>query len=183
MNVNPRISPLGPPYAPGVAEDFAKLMPPGMEPISLFRTIAHNPRVLGRFRRSGLLDPGSVSVRERELVILRTAARGGSEYEWGVHVAFFAHAAGLDERTVAATVLGGPEEFDAADALLIRLADELHDRGDVDDELFASLRARYDEAQIVELVALAGYYTLVSFMANVARVPLEPGAPRFPSRS
>jgi 4-carboxymuconolactone decarboxylase len=175
-----RIAPLEPPYPSSVQEDFAKLMPPGMQPIALFRTIAHNPRVLGRFRRSGLLDPGSISIRERELVILRTTARSGSEYEWGVHVAFFAKAAGLTDRDVSATALGTADAFDERDRLLIRLADELHDHHTLGDALFDTLRARFDEGQLVELIALAGYYTLVSFMTNAARIPLEPGAPRFP---
>src|SRR5262245_15400111 len=99
-----RISPAEPPYDPQVAEDFAKLMPPGMPPIALFRVLAKNPRVLGRVRRGGLLDPGSISVRQREIVILRTTARAGAEHEWGVHAAFFAGAAGLDPAALAATV-------------------------------------------------------------------------------
>src|SRR5579871_6669915 len=85
----PRLEPLPPPYRPSVTEDFSKLMPPGVEPLGLFKTLAHNPRVLGRVRRGGLLDPGSISIRARELVILRTTALCGAEYEWGVHAAFF----------------------------------------------------------------------------------------------
>jgi hypothetical protein len=56
-----RLSPLEPPFAPDVAEDLGKLMPPGIPPLGLFTTVAHNPRVLRRFRRGGLLDPGSIS--------------------------------------------------------------------------------------------------------------------------
>src|SRR5262249_23183295 len=70
-----RINPLAPPYADRLAEDFAALMPPGVPPIALFRTLAKNPRVLRRVRRGGLLDPGSITVRQREIVILRTTAR------------------------------------------------------------------------------------------------------------
>lgn len=55
-----RIAPLKEPYPPKVLEDFDKLMP-GMEPLRLFRTLAHNPRVLRRVRRGGLLDPGSIA--------------------------------------------------------------------------------------------------------------------------
>src|SRR6185436_19771343 len=54
-----RIPPLAPPYAAAVAEDLEKLMPPGIPPIGLFRTLAHNPRVLRRVRKGGLLDPGA----------------------------------------------------------------------------------------------------------------------------
>ena len=88
-----RIDPASPPFTDRVAEDLEKLMPPGMEPIRLFRVLARNPRLLRRVRRGGLLDPGSVSLRQRELMILRTTARCRGEYEWGVHVGFFGGAA------------------------------------------------------------------------------------------
>lgn len=83
----PRIEPLDSPFEPSVAEAFSRFLPPGMAPLKLFRTQAHNPRVLQRMFAGNLLDAGSVSARVRELVILRTCARCGSEYEWGVHVA------------------------------------------------------------------------------------------------
>ena len=100
----PRIEPLSPPFTAPVADDLTKLMPPGVPPLALFRMVAHNPRVLRRMRRGGLLDPGAITARDRELVILRTCARCGAEYEWGVHVTFFAAAVGLTPAEVAAAV-------------------------------------------------------------------------------
>jgi len=175
-----RIDPLTPPYEGPVAEDLKKMMPPGMEPIALFRTLAKNPRVLRRFRRGSLLDPGSVSVRQRELMILRTTALAGAEYEWGVHVAFFASSAGLSERQVRATVIKDEDAWDEDDLLILRLAEELHRDARPSDETFEALRAGHDEPQILELLALAGFYRCVSYIVNGAGVPLEPGAARFP---
>lgn len=43
----PRIAPVDPPYAPEIQADFDKLMR-GVPPLRLFRTLAHNPRVLQR---------------------------------------------------------------------------------------------------------------------------------------
>src|SRR5260370_40999539 len=123
-----RIAPLAPPYSDRVGEDFAALMPPGVPPIALFRTLAKNPRVLRRIRRGGLLDPGSITVRQREIVILRTTARAGAEYEWGVHAAFFGSAAGLSDAELAATVIAGPDALCCNEeaTLLVRLAAEMH---------------------------------------------------------
>jgi len=176
-----RLPPLEPPYEAAVAEDLRKLMPPGMAPIGLFRTIAHNPRVLGRVRRGGLLDPGSLTLRERELVILRTTALCGSEYEWGVHVAFFARAAGLDAAQVAATVSGDPGAFSDDDRLIIALCDALHRAATVDDDLWATLAARWRPEQLVELIVLAGQYHMIAYLTNALAIALEPGAPRFSS--
>jgi len=102
----PRIQALIPPYADGVQQDFDRIMPPGIPPLTLFRTVGQNPRVLSRMIAGGLLDKGSISVRAREIVILRTCALCGAEYEWGVHVAAFSSKAGFTPTQVAATVHG-----------------------------------------------------------------------------
>ena len=69
----PRIAPLDPPYPDDVQSAFDKLMR-GAPPLLLFRTVARNPRVLQRMMAGGLLDRGSIPLRSRELMILRTCA-------------------------------------------------------------------------------------------------------------
>jgi 4-carboxymuconolactone decarboxylase len=64
----------------------------------------------------------------------------------------------------------------------VRLVDELHDSSRVGNALWAELRAEWSEAQLVELVALVGFYHLISFCANAFRLPLEPYGARFPER-
>src|SRR5215468_9149955 len=106
-----RLPPREPPFDATTAEDLARLMPPGVPPLRLFTTLAHNPRVLRRVRKGGLLDPGSIALRDREIVILRTCALCGSEYEWGAHVRFFARAAGFAPAELAAIATGDPAPF------------------------------------------------------------------------
>ena len=67
-------------------------MPPAVPPLMLFTTLARDPRLFGKFFAAGLLDRGHLTLRQREIVIDRTTALCGSEYEWGVHVALFARA-------------------------------------------------------------------------------------------
>jgi len=176
-----RMAPIEPPYDSAVAEDLVKLMPPGVPPLRLFRTLAHNPRVLRRVRKGGLLDPGAVTLRERELVILRTTALCRSEYEWGVHVAFFAAAAGLSAAQIAATVTGELAAFPVEDRAMIELCDALHGTAAVPDELWQRLAAGRGPAQLVELVALAGQYHMISYVTNALGIELEADAPRFPA--
>jgi alkylhydroperoxidase family enzyme len=180
----PRLAPAQPPFGPELDDALAKLMPPGVEPLKLFRTLAHNPRVLSRFLAGGLLDRGSISLRERELAILRTCARCGSEYEWGVHVAFFAARAGLGDDQVRATCrreLPADGVFTPRERAILALCDALHDRAQVDDELWSALAAEFAPSQIVELIALAGFYHTVSFATNALRIEREAGVPRFPA--
>src|ERR1700733_5088616 len=99
-----RIAPLQPPYAPDIQGQFDRIMR-GAPPLTLFRVIAGNSRTWEKFRAGSLLDPGPLVLREREIVIDRTCALTGCEYEWGVHVAIFAKAAELTDQQVRATVL------------------------------------------------------------------------------
>ena len=179
-----RLAPLDPPYAPDTADTLAAMMPPGMPPLRLFRTLAHNPRVLAKIRASNLLDRGSLERRQREIVILRTTARCRCEYEWGVHVAFFAAKVGLGAAEIAATVHGSADArvWSPAERLLIRLADELHESARLSDALFAELRGHFRDDQLVELVVLAGFYHTISFAVNGLGVELEDYAVRFPAR-
>lgn len=171
-----RLAPKDPPYAPDVEASFAKLMPDGQPPLALFRVLAHNPRVLRRIQRGGLLDPGAVSVRARELVILRTCALCGAGYEWGVHARFFGPAAELDDASLDATWTHGSSwtGFAAQDRLVLRLAESLAATRTLDAGLYAELGAFFAPEALVELVVLAGLYHAVSFVVNAFEVPAEP---------
>src|SRR5262249_42668176 len=117
-------------------------------------------------------------------LILRTCARAGAEYEWGVHVAAFAAAVGLSDAAVARTAQATPAEVAAAadaDAPGLRLADELPDGGTPSDAAWAALARDYDDAALLEMIAVVGFYHLISFVANAARIELEPWAARFPA--
>src|SRR5262245_43601522 len=137
MSASARIATADPPYAPEVQARFDALMPPGAEPLVLFRTLARDLRLFQRFMGGGLLDRGHLTLRQREVVVHQVTARCGSEYEWGVHAAFFAKRVGLDAEQLRAIVRGGPDDacWSAEDRLLLRFADALHARCDIDDVL------------------------------------------------
>jgi alkylhydroperoxidase family enzyme len=103
----PRIDPLEPPYPEQVGETLRRMMPPDVEPLRLFRTVAWNHPVLERFRQIGayLLNFGKLEPIEREIVLHRTCARCGCAYEWGVHAAVFARQVGLSEAQLEATAV------------------------------------------------------------------------------
>jgi alkylhydroperoxidase family enzyme len=178
----PRIAPLEPPYAPDIAEQFDRIMR-GAPPLVLFRVMAGNARAWEKFRAGSLLDRGPLSLREREIVIDRTCARTGCEYEWGVHVAAFAAAAHLTEEQVRATVRGAAAVacWSEAEQVLIATADALHDRATLSEVEFAALSAHYEEAQIFEIILLCGFYHTVSYLANGLALPLEEKGAKFPT--
>ena len=125
----PRIAPLQPPYPPEIQQQFDRIMR-GAPPLMLFRVMAGHARAWEKFRAGSLLDRGPLTLREREIVIDRTCARTGCEYEWGVHVATFAEAAHLTDEQVRATVRGDADAacWSAAEQALIAAVDALHER-------------------------------------------------------
>jgi 4-carboxymuconolactone decarboxylase len=187
LATNPRILPLQAPYEPEIGAILKKWMPPGaeVEPLRLFRTLAVHDELASRMRPvgAGILGHGRVDPREREIVVHRTCARAGAEYEWGVHVLAYGKPLGLDDAQITATVNGEADDpaWSERDALLIRLADELHDTCTVSDPLWAELAKHFREDQLLELVITAGWYRLLSYVINAAGIELEPWAARFPA--
>ena len=176
-----RIAPLSPPYAPEIQEQFDRIMR-GAPPLMLFRAMAGQRRAWEKFRGGSLLDRGPLSLREREIVIDRTCALNACEYEWGVHIAAFAEAAHLTGEEVRATVHGGSAApcWSAAERVMLVAVEALHHRATLSGAEFAGLKAHYDDAKVLEIIQLCGFYRTVSYLANGLALPLEPNAARFP---
>ncbi len=182
----PRIAPLRAPYGAELEQMLQRWMPPGspLEPLALFRTLAVHDELFSRMRPlgAGILGHGRVQPRERELMILRTCARAGAEYEWGVHAVAFGESVGLTEDQLAATASGSPDAtcWSEDEQALIRLADELHDSGGVSEATWTALYRRFTDDQLLELMIIAGWYRLLSYVINATRVQPESWAARFP---
>lgn len=149
--------------------------------INIFATLVRHPGLFSRWLPfGGKLLAGKLPARDRELLVLRTGWRCGSEYEWAQHV-LVGRQAGLTDDEIA-RVAAGPdgEGWDPFDALLLRAADELHDDHCLTDATWAALAERYDDRQMVEVPMVVGHYHLVSMTLNSLGVPLEDGAPRWP---
>lgn len=152
--------------------------------LNLFRVFANSTRFL-RKGTVNLLDRQSpLPLRLREIVILRVTANLGCEYEWGVHVTAFGGAAHLTEQQVAATRLSNHDAAGWSDEerLLITAIDQLSSTGRLEPGTLAVFRETWSAEQQLEILALAGNYHTVSYVANTAHLELESFAARFPSR-
>jgi alkylhydroperoxidase family enzyme len=180
-----RIEPLSPPYQAAVSERLETMMPPGVPPIGLFRTFVKNlpmTDAMGAWGSYELSKGLSLTMRDREIVIDRTCARCGCEYEWGVHVAFFADRVSLSGAQVTSLTHGSPSDGcweSRRDRLLIELSDSLHDTAQVDDVLWSRLVSAFSESELLDLLMLAGWYHAISFAANATGMALEDWAPTF----
>jgi alkylhydroperoxidase family enzyme len=175
-----RISPAQPPFPEDIRQKMDRTMK-GKPPLVLFTTLARDPRLFSKFFHAGLLDKGNLTMRQREIVINRTTALCGSEYEWGVHISAFAAHVKFTSAQIYAFVHGNPDEecWPLEERLLLRLCDALHATCRVDDALWQELKHLFNDEAMLELLMLAGFYRTVSYLTNGLNLPLEDNAARF----
>ncbi len=129
-----------------------------------------------RLRFGSLLDG-----RARELAILTVGAHWKAEYEFWAH-ARMARAEGLPEAIIEALRTGEtPPCENETQRLVHQVAHDLLHTGRVCDDLHAAASRALGHPKLVEVVALVGYYCLVSFTLSVADARLPEGeAPIWP---
>ena len=151
-------------------------------PLNIFLTLAKNPSLYDAFTKLGthLLFKGDIPAREREIVILRVGWRSQSEYEFGQHTVI-GQASGLTDEEIARLAHPELDDWSDNDAALVRLADELCAGDIVTDETWQTLSNQWKEAELLELLMVAGFYRLVSGLLNSAGVALEPSTPGWPA--
>ena len=118
---------------------------------------------------------GNLPGAAREIAILTVGAKWMAEYEWWAHTRV-GRREGVSDETIDAIhrgerpLLPDPVEQSAYDFTATLL-----ETGRVDPASYDAARAHLGDGGLVELVTLAGYYTLVSFTLNAFEVPLPGG--------
>jgi alkylhydroperoxidase family enzyme len=174
---SPRIPPIPPrewPEAMGAAVGalrpaHARLPFPEQDPDrpkgrNALGTFAHHPDLTTAFHtfNGHVLFGTTLSMRQRELLVLRVAARRQCEYEWLQHVVL-AGDAGLSEDDVARAGDGPDADgWSTEDAALLRAVDDLLDTAKVGDDTWAQLAATLEVPQLMDVVFTVGAYDLVA---------------------
>jgi alkylhydroperoxidase family enzyme len=126
---------------------------------------------------AGMIDVavlnGALDAGPREIAILRVGWRIGSVYEWSNHVGV-ARAAGLTDAEIVAVRTADAGVLSDADLLAIRVVDEVLDATSVSDATLAEARALLgDGDELIELVAIPGFYRAIGTLLLTFAVPLE----------
>ncbi|MCU1485317.1 MAG: Carboxymuconolactone decarboxylase [Actinomycetia bacterium] len=152
----------------------------GDDPPGTVAALAHPDALLGPFLgwAAALALQGTLPKRDHELLALRASWNGRSAFEWGEHTGY-ARDAGLTDDEVGRVATG--EGWTGHEAALLRAADELHATTTITDTTWAELAARYDAAQLVEVVYVVGQYTMLSMVANALDVGVPAGLDRLPA--
>jgi 4-carboxymuconolactone decarboxylase len=178
---SPRIAPIAEPSAE-LEEMFAKtLIGPSGKPINIFGTLGHHPKLLKRFNVLGgfFLNGGLLPAREREIVILRVGYLSQAVYEFGQHT-IIGLRVGLTEAEIVALASPARGTWSPKDGALVSLADDLCADNCVSDATWAALKDDWSEAELLELVMVAGMYRMVSGFLNTVGVQLDEGVPGWP---
>lgn len=180
MRLNePRIAPLA---LEAMDEEQRALVEPTRnngEVMNVFATLARHPKLLKRWRPlfSHVLFKSSLSPRDRELAILRTAVKCRADYEWGQHVPIGLEA-GLSEEEIA-DIAAGPAAagWSAHESALLTAVDELLDDSFISDATWQALSAGYDETRFTDLIFCVGQYKLVAMALNSYGVQFDERLP------
>jgi alkylhydroperoxidase family enzyme len=188
MSDEPRIPPLSPEEWGGDPDlkRILEAVPGGISrrlgDNNIFPTFARHPDFFRAWLPFGgyLLTAGKLPGRDRELLILRTAVRCRSSYEWGQHVRISLD--GGIEREAIDRVLEGPDAdgWTPHEAALLRAADELHDNSKISDTTWKTLAETYDTEQLIEATMVVGHYHMVAFGLNSFGVELDEGLEPLP---
>jgi 4-carboxymuconolactone decarboxylase len=151
--------------------------------INVTATLAHNEMVstgVGRFSRQ-LLFKGSVDPRLREMVILRMGWNCQSVYEFGQHT-LFGLDVGLTENEI--YWLTRPAShflWEQDEVALLEMVDDLYGDDCVSDATWAQLNSHFSVSDILEFMASALQYRLVSGLLNSCGVQRDEGVPGWPA--
>ena len=177
----PRIEPV---VLADAAPDIRAMLDPsgsGRDVAAVYRTFARHPKlypprqILSEYIRT----KSTLSPRVREMLILRIGWRCRSAYEWAAH-APAGRRAGLTDEQVTMLARSGYEGWSAADAAIVRAADELFTDDTISDATWKTLDDQFDERQLLDVLITTGGYRMVSMVLNTFGVPAEPNSEHFP---
>ena len=144
-----------------------------------FNALMRSPVLIDRVQKLGefLRFESSLPARLNEFAILITARYWNAQYEWYAHHPF-ALKGGLNPAVAADLAQGKrPAGMQEDESIVYDFCTELHQKKSVSDANFEAALKKFGERGVVDLIGVAGYYSLVSMVLNVDDQPLPDGTP------
>lgn len=167
----PMIKPPLPPLADEQwPDDIAVLRAGFAGALNVYRVMAHHPALLRAWAplRQHVVKETTLGPERSEVVILRTAHRFGSAYEWAHHVSRARKLGFSDERISA--LRGLP---DGEDGLIVRAVDGLLDNRKLSPDLEADLASAVGHEGVLDLIATVGFYSVLGYILMTYDTPLD----------
>lgn len=138
--------------------------------LNVYRTMAHHPALLRAWAplRQHIVNENCLGAARSEVVILRTAFRFGSAYEWAHHVSR-ARAIGMDDARIAAI----RDMPDGDDGLIVRAVDALLDNKRLTLQQEAELASVIGGEAVIDLIATVGFYSVLGYLLETYQTPID----------
>lgn len=142
--------------------------------------LARHPKMARKFLgyNAFLLQRGELSLRLRELAVLRLAHARRSSFFWGEHVKV-AKAGGLSDDDIA-RITRGNTEFDGVDRLVLEATDELLADGRAAPDTWRRLADELGTHQAMELIFVVGTYAMLAMACDTWQLTPPPGSASLP---
>lgn len=142
--------------------------------------LARHPKMAQKFLayNAFLLQRGELSLRLRELAVLRLAHAHRSSFFWGEHVKV-AKAGGLSDDDIA-RITRGNTEFDGVDRLVLEATDELLADGRAAPAIWRRLVDELGTHQAMELIFVVGTYAMLAMACDTWQLAPPPGSASLP---
>ena len=146
---------------------------------NMFRVMAHRPEIFATMQAhfAAVLNTGTVPVRLKELVIVRTSQMNETPYCLASHTILARKLGWTDEQLIHLAEWAQRSDFTPAEKAALRLSETVtRDAHAVTDEQFAQLRSFYSEGEIVELLCAIGLFNYFNRFNDALRMePTRPG--------
>jgi 4-carboxymuconolactone decarboxylase len=138
-----------------------------------------SPELLKRYLQMTeyLRQKTSLPHRLNEMAILLEARLWDAQYEWWAHEPL-ARKAGVSDAIINDIRAGKrPTTMQPDEAVVYDVVTEILNKRQLSDETFAKARQTLGEQQVVDLVAVTGFYVMVSAVVIAGRIEIPDGGP------
>lgn len=146
--------------------------------IGPFVPLLRSPEFMSRLQKTGeyLRFHSALGARLSEFVILLTARQWTQQFEWFAHHPI-ALKAGV-KADVAQAIAEGRRPLGMAEdeEVAYDFLDELFRTQGVSDTAYSRAVTKFGEQGVIDMLGVAGYYSMLAMIMNVARTPVPDGA-------
>jgi len=138
-----------------------------------FVPLLRSPELMDRLQKVGeyLRFQSSLEQRISELIMLIVSREWTQHFEWFVHVPL-GRKAGISEDTIAALAEGRrPSGMSEYEEVTYDFCEELFRTKGVSETTYRRAVMKFGENGVIDMIGVAGYFTTVSMVMNVAHSP------------
>ncbi|MHA2181914.1 MAG: carboxymuconolactone decarboxylase family protein [Promethearchaeota archaeon] len=149
---------------------------PMIKRLDAYKILVRNQDYLMNFLgyQNYLLEHSTISIRDRELLILRVAWLSGSDYMWFQHKNAGFGMAGMSLDEIERIKIGpDAEEWEDGDIILLRAVDELYNEAFITDTTWKALAERYNTKQLIDMLGLVSLYFGIAMILKTLGVQAE----------